>query len=100
MPTVVNQLELIQHANGITKVEGFAGDDLGSMVSIGDVFSAKGDVMTDSGPYPFFDGESTVFDFDNTTVAGTYFQFIVTKSSHSAAFANYRAYPSDASGNH
>ncbi len=99
-PTVVNQLELIQHANGITRVEGFAGDNLGNMHSIGNVLSAKGDVTTDVDPYPFYDGESTVFDFNNTTVAGTYFQFIVTKSSNSRAFANYRAYPSDASGNH
>ncbi len=95
-PTVVDQLELRQHANGITKVEGLVGNSLSAMIPIGDIFSAKGDV---TGSLAFSEWESTVFDFNNST-PGTYFQFIVTKTSLANGFANYRAYPSDASGNH
>ena len=37
-PVAVKRLELIQHANGITQIEGFVGDSVESLTSIGTVF--------------------------------------------------------------
>jgi MYXO-CTERM domain-containing protein len=94
-PATVDQLELIQHANGITQVEGFVGSTLGSLTSIGSVFGPAGDITGDA---VLAEGSSHVFDFNNTT-AGTIFQFIVRKTSLDSGWANYRAFPQDAAGN-
>jgi len=92
--TVVRQLEIIQHANGVSKIQGFVGDSVDSLVSIGDVFGPSGDI---TGGSAFADGSSQVFDFNNA-VAGTWFRFVVTKTPLSNGFALYRAYPLDAAG--
>jgi hypothetical protein len=89
MPTAVDQLEIIQHRNGITMVEGFVGNSLGSLSSIGTIFGPSGDNTTFNG---LTEGSSAVFDFDNA-VAGTYFQFIVRKTNASDGWATYRAFP-------
>jgi len=88
-PVTVDQLELIQHANGITQVEGFVGNSLGSLTSIGSVFGPAGDV---TGYAALSEGASQVFDFDNT-LAGTIFQFVVRKTNLDGGWANYRAFP-------
>jgi hypothetical protein len=93
--TVVDQLELVQHANGITSMEIFVGNDLQQLVSIGNFFGPRGDL---TGYAAFTDGENNVFEFNNTT-PGLYFRFKVTKINYDQGFANYRAYPRDASGN-
>jgi hypothetical protein len=90
VPMIVSQLELIQHANGITRVEGFAGNSPGSLVSIGNVFGPLGDV---TGASVFGEMQPYTFDFNNTSVSGTYFEFVVTKTSLSDGWANYRAFP-------
>lgn len=87
--TVVSQLEIIQHANGVTRVEGFVGDSIETLASIGNVFGPAGDV-TGEGILP--DGASHVFDFNNT-IPGTCFRFEITKTSLADGFAIYRAYP-------
>jgi hypothetical protein len=94
-PTVIDQVEIIQHANGITRIEGFVGGSLGSLVSVGSIFGPDGDV---TGTALFTEGEQTVFDFDNL-IAGTFFQFIIRKTSFGTGFASYRAYPRDQAGN-
>ena len=92
--TVVSQLEVIQHANGVSRIEGFVGDSVDSLVSIGNVFGPSGDI---TGSGVFSDGTSQVFDFNNA-VAGTWFRFVVTKTPLDNGFALYRAYPRDAAG--
>ncbi len=77
-PVTVSELEVVQHANGITQVEGFVGDSLASLSSIGSVFGPDGDV---SGYGYFAEGRDDVFDFNNTT-AGTVFQFVVRKTNN------------------
>lgn len=92
-PVTVDQLEVIEHFNGISKLEGFVGNDLSSLVSIGDIYSNAGDVNTPAG---FVDNTSYVFDFNNTT-PGTYFRFVSTENVL-GAFAVYGAFPRTADG--
>ncbi len=95
-PATVDQLEIIEHFNGVSKVEGFVGNDLGSLVSIGDIYSQAGDVNEPDG---FTDNTPYVFDFNNTT-PGTYFRFVTTEIvlQSSSAWAIYQAFPRTADG--
>ncbi len=93
-PTVVDQLEIIQHTNGVTRVEGYVGDSVDSLTSIGSIFGPDGDA---TGEFHFAETESYVFDFDNAT-AGRVFQFIIRKASHTRGYAAYRAFPRDSDG--
>ena len=93
-PTIVDQLEIIQHTNGISQVEGFVGDSIDSLTSIGSIFGPAGDV---TGPYSFIETQSYVFDFDNG-LAGKVFQFVIRKISHPTGYAAYRAFPRNADG--
>jgi hypothetical protein len=69
MPTTVDQLEIIQHQNGITQIEGLVGNTLGSLSSIGTIFGPSGNVVG-AGALP--EHGSQVFDFNNPT-AGNFF---------------------------
>ena len=89
-PVIVDKLTIIQHTNGITAIEGFAGDSLGSLTSIGTVFGPRGDVH---GNLVFGEGESNTFNFNNTTHTGTYFQFVIRETNLQNGYASYRAYP-------
>jgi hypothetical protein len=97
VPTIVTGLEIIQHANGITRIEGYYGNSLDSLTSLGSVFGSCGDI---TGYAVMTEGQSDSFDFGNTTYAGTYFQFVVRKTPEAGGFANYNAYPLDVDGNH
>jgi len=96
-PTIVDQLEIIQHTNGISQVEGFVGDSVDSLTSIGPgpVFGPYDDV---TGPYSFTETQSYVFDFNNGLAPGKVFQFVIRKISHPTGYAAYRAYPRNADG--
>lgn len=93
-PTAVDQMEIVQHENGITRIEGFVGNDLASMTSIGNIFGPLGDVR---GSRLFQDGDTHVFHFTNTT-PGTIFQFRITHTSLDNGYALFRAYPRDSAG--
>lgn len=93
-PTVIEQVEIVQHDNGVTRIDGFVGTNLASMTSIGNIFGPLGDVRGDA---LFVDGDTHVFYFTNTT-PGTIFQFRITQTSQEAGYALYRAYPRDANG--
>ncbi|MBL9171998.1 MAG: thrombospondin type 3 repeat-containing protein [Verrucomicrobiales bacterium] len=88
-PTTVNELEVRQEANGITRVEGFAGDSLESLESVGEVFGPRGDV---TGNAVFATGETSVFRFTQPK-PGTCFRVVVTKTSHPDTAAIYRMFP-------
>jgi hypothetical protein len=94
VPVVVGQLEIVQHTNGTTLVEGYVGNSLASLNSIGAVFGPKGDI---TGLLLFTEAESNVFQFANS-VPGTFFQFIIRKTSNVDGYAMYRAYPRTPSG--
>jgi len=93
-PVVVDHLELIQHANGITQIEAFVGNSLESLTSIGTRFGNRGDV---TGQYAFSEGESDLFDFNNILV-GRVLQLRIAKVSFDAGWANYRLFPRNAAG--
>jgi hypothetical protein len=94
--TIVKGLEIVQQHNGITQIEGYYGNSPASLSSLGAVFGPSGDI---TGWYAFSDGEVQTFDFGNTSNAGTYFQFIVRKTSLDVGYANYNAFPLDVNGN-
>jgi hypothetical protein len=96
-PTIVAQLEVIEHLHGITQVEGFIGDSLTSLTSIGSVFGPSGDFTTSSGRQVFMEAEPYVFQFDNARPA-TFFRFVVRKTNLSNGYAAYRAFPRDPTG--
>ena len=50
------------------------------------------------GPAQFTEFASQVFDFANTSFAGTFFQLVVRKTSASGGYANYRIFPLDVNG--
>lgn len=89
VPTVVKGLEIVQHINGIGQIEGFYGNNPASLSSLGTV----------SGPGISGDGQVQIFDFANTTLAGTYFQFIVRQTPSDYGYASYNDYPLDVNGN-
>ena len=91
---VVDQIEVIQHNNGISRVECFVGDTLGSLVSIGSIFGPYGDI---TGSGRFTERESYLFDFDNV-LAGRFLQLVIRKTSNPTGWASYQIYPRDASG--
>lgn len=93
-PIVVSSLKVIEHANGATKIEGFVGDSLNEMTSIGSVFGDLGDI---TGSVALEEGGTNIFTFPNSR-PGLYFRFVVRKSSHPDGVALYRAFPRDATG--
>jgi len=86
-PATVDQVHMIQHNNGIWRIEGYVGDSLAGLTSIGEA----------TVPQVTAEFELSTFDFDNTQ-AGTYFRFVITGTDISNGYACYRAYPADASG--
>ena len=94
-PTAVAEVEIIQHLHGITEVEGFIGESLDSLTSIGSVFGPSGDFTTSSGRTVFNEAEPYVFEFDNARAA-TFFRLVVRKTNLSNGYAAYRAFPRDA----
>jgi len=93
-PAAVDQIEIIQHTNGITRIEGLVGDTLGSLVSIGSVFGPSGDV---EGYGCFPEHQPQVFDFDNSE-PGRFLQIVIRKTSEHIGYASYQIYPRDAEG--
>lgn len=90
-PAIVDSLEIIQHGNGITRIEGFVGDSPATMTSIGNVFGTQGDV---TGWMYFPEKFRDVFDFNNTT-AGSYYKFVITKTSLDWGYSSYNITPLD-----
>jgi hypothetical protein len=91
---VVDQVEVIQHNNGITRIECFVGDSLGSLTSIGSIFGPYGDII---GSGRFTERESYVFDFDNSQ-SGRFLQMVIRKTSLHNGWASYPVYPRSADG--
>lgn len=91
-PAVVKSVRVIQHGNGVTKLEGFVGNSVDAMTSIGSVFGDRGDI---TGSYVFTEGEASVFTFTNSQPA-LYFRFIIRKTSLGYGYALYRAFLRDA----
>jgi VCBS repeat-containing protein len=87
-PTIVDRINVIEHTNGVTKLHGYVGNSLNALVDIGSVFGSLGDLTGDS---QMFNGELNVFNFNNT-VAGTYFQVVIDKTSNAGGYALFRMF--------
>ena len=88
-PVVLSGLDVVQHANGITRIEHFVGADMSTLVSVGNAFGLRGDV---TGDVVFAEYERDRFDWTSQS-AGTMHYFVVTKTSNPAGWATYRWYP-------
>lgn len=93
-PVTVTAVEIVQHANGISMIEGFAGDSIASLTSVGSTFGPSGDV-TGSSCFPEF--ASQVFNLPSPA-CGTQFRVVIRKTCTANGWANYRIVPRDASG--
>ena len=86
---VVTGVLIMQHANGISRVEGFAGNSSSSLTSAGSVFGTLGDV---TGAQVFVDFMLDTFTFTNP-VAGKIFDVVIRKTSLGNGWANFRIVP-------
>ena len=89
-PESVTELECLVHVNGIVRMEGFAGDSLDELVSIGEatVESAARDK-----PFPNERG-AEIFKFPADQVqAGRFFRFVVRETVLADGYANFQAFP-------
>lgn len=93
-PTTVGAVTLVQHQNGITQIEGFVGNTVNALTSIGSPFGSLGDI---TGSSVFQEGQVDTFAFPNP-VAGTILHLVFRKTSYPSGWANYRVYPHDLSG--
>ena len=89
-PVEVAQLETVVHTNGITEIEGFSGDQVETLESIGRAYSS-----TAGRDRPYAKDRATeVFTFEPAKLrTGRVFRFVVRESVQADAFANYQAFP-------
>lgn len=88
-PTIVNEVEIYQHQYGVSEIQGYIGDSLGSLTLIEPVFSSAGN----KGP----ENDSTLFEFNNSQ-PGLFFQLVVSKTDLDYAFGLNRAFLYDSDG--
>lgn len=89
-PVEIADLEAIVHTNGITEIEGFSGDQVETLESIG---RAQGSAAGRDRPYTK-DRSTEVFTFDpDKRRPGRVFRFVVRESVQAHSFANYQAFP-------
>jgi hypothetical protein len=93
-PTAVYGVEIIQHTNGVTQIEGFGGPSSTNLTSAGLAFGPIGDV---SGFNLIPEFVSQVFTLP-TPACGEHFRLIVRKTSHVDGWASYRMFLLDAVG--
>jgi len=84
-PAVVTALQLELHVNGIDMLEGFVGNSLNNMTSIGTVIGSLG-------LGHFSEHSLDTFTFNNT-MSGTIFEFVVRHTAAGDGYANYTAIP-------
>lgn len=85
-PQAIDQVEVVQHSNGVTQLEAFVGDDLNNLASVGEVSSPQ-----------VSEFQSSIFDFNNA-LAGRYLRVIIRRTWHVSAYASYRMFPRNAAG--
>jgi hypothetical protein len=91
-PAEIVELQLIQHTNGITAIEGFVGPTKENLKSMGVAWSSRGDVKG-LGIFPEASPDTFKFPRPGT---GTVFQFVIRQTSLGNGYALYRAYPRNA----
>jgi hypothetical protein len=91
-PTRIQEIEIVQHGNGVTRIEGFVGDSVDSLRSIGEVYSNRGDWDGSGGQ--FGELERTYFQFPRSAGRlGKVFRFVIRETALVDGYACYRAFP-------
>lgn len=91
-PKIINTIDVVEHSNGVTRLHAYVGDSLSDMTDIGAVFGSLGDI---TGAWLMNEGQHNIFHFDNT-LAGTFLQVVIEKTSLVDGYALYRMYPAEA----
>jgi len=87
----IDSVLILQHTNGITWIEGFAGDDENQLHSIGTTWGPSGDNIQ-SGGLP--EAGLQLFQFDNSkTQLGRIFRVVFRKTNLLNGWATYRVIP-------
>jgi len=87
----IDSVLILQHTNGITWIEGFAGDDENQLHSIGTTWGPSGDNIQING---LPEGGLQLFQFDNSkTRLGRIFRVVFKKTNYPSGFATYRVIP-------
>jgi hypothetical protein len=86
----VTELEVIQHDNGMSAVEGFAGDSESDMASVG-----KATVDPGCHVIQFFEAQHCIFPFPNPR-PGKFFRMVMLETNSPKGYAIYRIYPRNA----
>lgn len=87
-PVIVHGMTVVQHGNGLTKIEHLAGNSPRSLSSEGASWGSHGDL---TGWLAFTEFERDPFAFSGTE-AGRFHMFVINKTSYSAGYSTYRWY--------
>ncbi len=90
-PTLIAELHVVQHANGVDIIEGFAGDRTDALASIGVARSLRGSFRGRQ----WAEKEVSIFRFPSPR-RGLVFQFIIRGTVLANGYALYRAFPAEA----
>jgi hypothetical protein len=89
-PETVGDVEMIVHVNGVTRIEGFAGNEADQLQSVGEATTTE---AARGKPFPTERG-THVFRFDSDKVKpGRLFRFTVKETVKADGYANFQAYP-------
>lgn len=87
-PVVVHGMTVIQHTNGLTRIEHLSGNSMDTLASEGSSWGNRGDVTGDA---VFSEFEQDNFAFSGTQ-AGRLHKFVIEKTSLAWGYASYRWY--------
>ena len=88
-PTLVKLVEVVQAADGVTQIQGYVGNRLNRMRSIGRVSTTE----------PLADGSVTDFSFADNERAGRFFRLVIRHTSAKHDYGLYRVFLGDGLGN-
>lgn len=91
-PVLVNGISMIQHHNGITKIEHYVGSYPTPLVTSGVAWSSFGDVTSPAAGTALPEMGADTFTFTGPSTGGNFHTFIIAKTSNPVGWASYRWY--------
>jgi hypothetical protein len=89
-PVKIDQILVVQHTNGITCLEGFVGDDINNLQSVGTIWGPTGDAL---GGCVFPEGSLQLFDHFPNPKKGKFLRLRIKKTSLTNGYALYKIIP-------
>jgi len=89
-PVVIDRILVEQHTNGITRVEGFAGDSIDALTSVGIAWGSRADII---GGNRLVEHALDLFESFPHPRLGRYFQVVIRKTSLNTGYAVYKIIP-------